>query len=163
MDKCLVLGCGNRRDSSLINAVYLDIDPDCKPDVVHDLTKHPLPFKDEEFNKIYAVHVLEHLAYQGDVEFFFREFEEYWRILKPEGRFIGVCPLAGTKWAWGDPGHRRVIQKETLLFLDRDMYNQVGVTTMGDYRYLYKKGNFKVVDYQEQNGNSVFTLIKRRV
>lgn len=156
--KCLVLGCGNKRDSSLGEMTYLDSNPDCKPDVVWDLTKHPLPFKDETFDSIIAVHVLEHLAYQGDADFFFKEFQEYWRILKPKGHFTGICPSDDSPWVWGDPGHKRVIQKETIFFLDLDNYNTK--TMMCDYRNIYK-GNFKVISCGNKDTNFMFTLEKK--
>src|SRR5690606_26663551 len=109
---------------------------DHNPDIVWDLTVHPLPFNDEEFDEIHAYEVLEHLANQGDYEFFFKEFTEYWRILKPKGRFFASVPVG--VWTWGDPSHKRVIQPETLIFLDQDQYAQVGTTSMSDFRYLYK-------------------------
>ena len=86
--KELIIGCGSRTvkdlsfgNSEFENPVRLDINSDHKPDIVWDLTVHPLPFKDNEFDEIHAYQVLEHLAYQGDYEFFFKEFTEYHRIL----------------------------------------------------------------------------------
>lgn len=161
MKKILVLGCGDKRDSSLGEMTYLDVNPDVNPDVVHDLTVHPLPFEDETFDSIIAIHVLEHLAYQGDAEFFFKEFEEYWRILKPEGHFTGMCPSSDSKWKWGDPGHKRTIQRETLHFLDLSHYGKGDM--MCDYRYMYKKGNFKIEGFQDKDGNFIFTLSKKEI
>ncbi len=53
----LLLGCGRSRvkklwlgeQSNWNELVTLDYNSDVKPDVVHDLTKHPLPFKDNFF------------------------------------------------------------------------------------------------------------------
>jgi predicted SAM-dependent methyltransferase len=147
--KELLIGCGSRTEKDLSvngrtefeNVVRLDINPDHKPDVLWDLTVHPLPFDDEEFDEIHAYEVLEHLANQGDYEFFFQEFTEYWRILKPGGYFFASVP-AGV-WIWGDPSHKRAIQPETLIFLDQDQYQQVGQTSMSDFRNIYKV-SFKV-------------------
>ena len=160
MKKILVLGCGHKRDDSLGEMTYLDINPECNPDVVWNLSSHPLPFEDEAFDSIIAVHVLEHLAYQGDAEFFFREFEEYWRILKPGGHFTGICPSVTSPWAWGDPGHKRIIQAETLFFLDQNNYSTK--TMMCDYRYMYK-ANFELKGCENKDNNFSFTLEKKGV
>lgn len=143
----LLMGCGSRtvKDISLTGKeafhqlTRLDYNGDHKPDVVWDLRQHPLPFEDNTFDEIHAYEVLEHLAQQGDYRFFFAEFSEYWRILKPGGHFFASSPDYRSKWAWGDPSHTRVMQPENLVFLDQDAYsNQVGVTTMSDFRFLYK-------------------------
>lgn len=147
--KELLLGCGSRTSKDLSfgdpefhNVVRLDSNPDHKPDVLWDLRKHPLPFDDEEFDEVHAYEVLEHLAQQGDYEFFFSEFSEYHRILKPNGIFFASVPTG--PWMWGDPSHKRVILPETLIFLDQDNYLQVGETSMTDFRHIYKV-SFKVI------------------
>ena len=77
--KELLMGCGSRTEKDIYignkdfeNVTRLDINPDHNPDIVWDLTVHPLPFLAEEFDEIHAYQVLEHLAYQGDYEFFLR-------------------------------------------------------------------------------------------
>lgn len=143
----LLIGCGNRADKLIRfqfvphefqNVTRLDIDPGCKPDVMHDLNVLPLPFEDNSFDEIHAVDILEHTGQQGDWRFFFAQFSEFWRILKPGGYFVGVCPKWDSPWAWSDPGHSRIISRESLIFLDQDMYGQVGETPMTDYRHIYK-------------------------
>lgn len=150
MRKELLIGCGSRTNKDLSvdgknefeNVVRLDINEDHEPDVVWNLRKHPLPFEDNEFDEIHAYEVLEHLAYQGDYEFFFAEFTEYARILKPGGLFMASVPTG--VWTWGDPSHSRTIQEETLVFLDQNNYQQVGMTNMSDFRNIYK-ANFRKI------------------
>jgi len=147
----LLIGCGNSRRKPLKfegstdvwnDLTTLDIDPDCKPDVLHDLTVCPYPFADNQFDEIHAYEVLEHCGKQGDWRLFFRQFDEFWRILKPNGLFIATVPMWDSVWAWGDPGHSRVITRETLIFLNQQEYElQIGKTSMTDYRSVYK-GNF---------------------
>jgi len=146
MRKELLLGCGSRTKKDLVfdnrrefeGLVRLDINPDHKPDVVWNLTEHPLPFPDSDFDEIHMYEVLEHLAYQGDFEFFFKEFTEYARILKPGGLFFASVPCG--IWTWGDPSHKRVIMDETLIFLNQGEYEQIGETNMSDFRNIYKAG-----------------------
>lgn len=100
----------------------LDIDPDCGADVVHDLNVLPYPFEDGEFDEIHAYNILEHCGSQGDVEFFFAQFNELGRILRPGGMLAGVVPGLESPWLWGDPGHTRAITLDMLQFLDRSFY-----------------------------------------
>ena len=119
--------------------VTLDINPDHKPDVVHDLNVLPLPFADDTFDEIHAYEVLEHIGQQGDWRFFFAQFTEFWRILKPGGVLLGTSPDSASRWAWGDPGHTRVISPEAFTFLVQPQYTaQVGNTPMTDYRFVYR-------------------------
>lgn len=149
----LLLGCGNRAKKEIRfqfvpkefqNVTRLDIDPNCKPDVVHDLNVLPLPFADNTFDEIHAVDILEHTGQQGDWKFFFAQFSEFWRILKPGGYFVGACPKWDSPWAWGDPGHTRIFSTHHLIFLDQNGYGQIGSTPMTDYRHVYK-ANFRTM------------------
>jgi len=167
----LVLGCGHSTVKRLSNAsggpdyvnpTRLDIDPGTAPDVLWDLNNRPLPFPDETFDEIHAYHVLEHLGRQGDAKGFLEEFSEYWRLLQPWGCFYGIVPADGHLGAWGDPGHARVINQMTVVFLDQSQYEkQVGRTSMSDYRYLYK-ANFRPV-YIEAVGDEFRFILKKEV
>jgi SAM-dependent methyltransferase len=143
----LLLGAGSRRVKQLTwggraewsALTTLDINADHKPDVVHDLTVLPLPFADDTFDEIHAYEVLEHTGQQGDWRFFFAQFSEFWRILKPDGVLLGTSPAPGSAWEFGDPGHTRVMSVEAMTFLVQRQYTaQVGVTPMTDYRFVYK-------------------------
>ena len=166
--KELILGAGNSKKKILSlgdtdtyqNPTTLDIDPDCNPDIIWDLEDRPLPFDDEEFDEIHAYEVLEHIGKQGDWRSFFEEFTEYHRILKPNGHLLGSVPRWNSPWAWGDPGHTRVIVPGTFSFLSQDMYKQaVGITTMSDYRHVWS-GNFEVVYLNEVEESLYFILRK---
>jgi SAM-dependent methyltransferase len=142
----LVLGAGRdprklitTSGPAFIDPVMLDQFDYPGIDVVHDLDKHPLPFVDEEFDEIHAYEVLEHLSRQGDWRFFFAEWSEYWRILKPGGKFYGSVPALDSPWLWGDPSHTRALSIESFTFLDQGEYaRQAGVTAMTDFRSVYR-------------------------
>jgi len=144
----LLLGCGRSRDKKVVLPgkehwtilVTLDMNPDVDPDVVFSLDSIPLPFKDSIFDEIHAYEVLEHVGKQGDWKFFFNQFDDFARILKPGGI---VCITSPTQdktpgWVWGDPGHTRYMGKEVYTFLSRKEYaTQVGKTAMTDYRAYF--------------------------
>ena len=154
----LLLGCGNYPHKRLWytnnyywdHLVRLDIDPNCRPDVLWDLNNRPLPFEDNTFDELHAYDVLEHLGRQGDWRGFFEEFTEYWRILKPNGLFFILVPKPTSVWAWADPGHTRVLSKETFSFLDQRIYGEVGQSARTDYRFVWK-GSFEIVHAAEEN------------
>lgn len=166
MSRELLVGCGIRRDKLFrfgekegwSDLVTLDINTDHKPDVVHDLMKLPYPFEDNEFDEIHAYEVLEHTGNQGDYKFFFNQFSEFWRILKPGGFLAGTCPMSSSPWAWGDPSHTRIVQKENFVFLSQNFYIQeVGKTPASNFRYLYK-ADFDFVFSEEANHVFQFVL-----
>lgn len=163
----LLIGCGNRREKVMhlpgkeewTDLVTLDIDPHAKPDVVHDLDVLPYPFADDQFDEIHASEVLEHCGRQGDWRFFLAQFAEFWRILKPGGVLCASCPSVASRWAFGDPGHTRLVQPESLLFLRQPNYDlQVGVTAMTDYRHAYH-ADFDIA-FQDDDGESFRFVLK---
>lgn len=142
----LLLGAGSSRVKKLVYGgradwsalTTLDYNADHHPDVVFDLNTTRLPFDDDSFDEIHAYEVLEHLGTQGDWRFFFGQWADFWRVLRPGGVFMGTVPLPGSVWAWGDPSHTRVIPKESFIFLSQPEYAQVGKTAMSDFRFFYK-------------------------
>ncbi len=77
--------------------------------------------QDNLFDEIHAYEVLEHLGTQGDAQSFFATFLPFWHALRPDGFLCGTVPSVHSEWAWGDPGHRRVITAGSLRFLDREL------------------------------------------
>ncbi len=166
----LLLGCGHSRKKKVVfdgipkqwtELLTLDMNEDCKPTHCHDLETLPLPFDDNMFDEIHAYEILEHTGQQGDWRFFFNQFYEFWRILKPDGYFIGTCPTWSGAWAWGDPGHKRIISAEVLIFLSQDEYKAQtdgpGMTAMTDYR-PYWDGDFRLMAKQEEGDTFGFVL-----
>lgn len=139
----LLLGCGRSREKKLVwggraewsGLVTIDIEPRHNPDIVHDINL-PLPFPDDSVDEIHAYEVLEHCGRQGDAKFFFEQFSDFWRVLKPNGVILASVPLPTSPWAWGDPSHTRVIPEESLIFLSQPEYEQV--SPMTDFRTIYK-------------------------
>lgn len=156
-----------------VNLTTLDINVDHKPDIQFNLeridgegcNRIPIPVlgrqpgyphdvtPDNYYDEIHAYEVLEHIGNQGDYRKFFAQFEEFWRILKPEGLLFATVPSWSSQWAWADPSHKRVIAPGTLVFLSQREYReQVGITPMSDFRWCYK-GDFETV-YSQDDGNT---------
>lgn len=161
----LLIGCGSDHTKRLKlpgrldwdGLVTLDIEARHNPDVVHDLNNLPLPFADNSADEIHAYECLEHCGRQGDYKFFFDQWADFWRILKPGGTFHGTVPLPDSPWAWGDPSHTRIIQAETLTFLGQPSYEQVGQTSMSDFRSLYK-ADFDLIHCEKGAQHLIFVL-----
>lgn len=160
----LLLGCGSSREKKLNTGrgqwsrlVTLDMNDDHKPDIVHDIAKFPLPFEADTFDEIHAYEVMEHVGQQGDWRFFFDQWSDMWRILKPGGVFFGTSPAATSPWAWGDPGHTRVLSPECMTFLHQPAYAQIGKTAMSDYRFAYK-ADFDFVHLANEGHSFIYIL-----
>jgi len=167
MKRELLIGCGSNWEKRMTcdgtqdwsNLSTLDNNKDHNPNYVIDLSFLPYPLADNLFDEIHAYEVLEHTGAQGDYKFFFRQFEEFWRILKPGGHLLATCPSRHSVWAWGDPSHTRIVQAEQLIFLSQKIYEeQVGKTPMSDFRYMYK-ADFEII-YASDNKETVEFIIK---
>ena len=130
-------------EGAKIEWTSLDIDPDCKPDVVYDLNQFEyespmfdrrFPFDDGTFDELHMYSVIALYGTQGNYQGFFRGMRNLWRILKPGGYFIGGTPSANDRWAWGEPSAKRIINDATFLYLTREFYEQLGKQPLSDYR-----------------------------
>lgn len=160
----LLIGCGNRRNKQLgfdldwTDLVTMDHDPNCGADIVHDLDVLPWPVASDSCDEVHAYCVLEHLGTQGDYRSFFALFGEIYRVLQPGGHLFAICPSRHSPWAWGDPSHTRLIQREHLVFLDQTEYaKQIGKTSMTDFRWLWS-GDFEVVASEDDGKDHKFAL-----
>ena len=166
----LLIGCGHSRKKQARvpgtsddwnNLVTLDINEACSPDIVCDLNQEQWFDHggfESSFEEVHAYEVLEHLGRQGDITSFFSTFYNIWRILVPDGYLFATCPSRHSPWAWGDPGHTRIISPESLIFLDQGQYNfQLGKTAMSDYRAEWK-GDFQCVSSTDDRTFHRFVL-----
>lgn len=106
--RILDVGCGNRK---IPGAVGLDKNPRSQADILHDLDRFPYPFRDDVFDRIYGLDVLEHLS---DV---FRTLEEWHRVGKRGGRIFLRVPHFSSTHAFGDPTHKHFFNSQSLDYL----------------------------------------------
>ena len=168
--KELLLGCGNSRlkrfapsaasGDKFQNLTTVDMDANCKPDILMNLSRqfwHP-QIEDSAYDEVHDYEVLEHFGAQGDFIAFFQTFANIYNALKPGGYLCASCPSMKSRWAWGDPGHTRIISPESLTFLDQAEYTkQVGNTAMSDYRWVWK-GDFKLTGHKDDGDSFMFIL-----
>lgn len=127
--KCLDIGCGAHKRASCIGMDRLAFPG---VDVVRDLEVFPWPFDDNEFDSVYASHVLEHLPN------LVRTMEEVHRILKPGGAFIVRVPYYRYEGAFRDPTHVRFFTQHTF-----DYFTPDGATPLSSMNY-YSAAHFTI-------------------
>ena len=98
----LNLGCGSEYLHGWIN---LDYSKETKADVYHDLEETPLPFKDGQFDFVYASHILEHIKNLPQLKL------ELNRIVRTPGIMVVVVPYYSSSDAWGDDTHCRAFSE----------------------------------------------------
>ncbi|MDE1971314.1 MAG: methyltransferase domain-containing protein [Patescibacteria group bacterium] len=81
----LNLGCGSNKIEGFVN---IDIEESCKPDLIHDFTKQPLPFDDNSIEEVVMFHTIEHINKRLHPLI----LSEVRRVLQPSGLFIVSFP-----------------------------------------------------------------------
>ncbi|WP_443082278.1 class I SAM-dependent methyltransferase [Thermodesulfitimonas autotrophica] len=122
----LDLGCGPNK---LSGAIGVDFRPGPGVDVVHNLNVYPWPFADNEFDLVYASHILEH---PKDVV---RTIEEIYRITKA-GQVVRVLvPNFSSADFFPDPTHRHSfgVPPSITLWKERS-YAVLAITMQGSKR-----------------------------
>lgn len=120
--KVLDLGSGRfpYRAKDDEEVVSVDIRPEAKPTVVHDLSVFPYPFEDNSFDAVYASHILEHLHDN------IRTMEEIYRIAKPNATVTIRVPHYTGRSAWGDPTHVRAYSAYQFHYYCRGRKDRYG-------------------------------------
>ncbi len=136
--KCLNLGSGYTYIKGYVN---IDHNPDVKPDIVHNLNKYPYPFKDKEFDYIYASHILEHI---DDI---FRCLKELGRIIKPGGIIHIRVPHFSSSPAYTDLTHKRFFGAYTFYQIIEGEYN----LDFSEFEIVYLRINFLSKVYRRTN------------
>lgn len=86
------LGCGYDKLPGYVN---IDIDKNCRPDVISVIDSLPF-FKNSSVDEIISIHLIEHL-YKWHV---MDALREWYRILKPNGKLIIECPNIAFVCSW---------------------------------------------------------------
>lgn len=126
--KILDLGCGNNKLSYRNKfpsydlegeAIGLDFKKTDQTDIICDLNKGKLPFKDNTFDIVYTHHVLEHLENVIPI------LLEVHRVLKKGGYFLICVPHISYIDSLGDLSHKRLFSYASLDFLIFGKHSQL--------------------------------------
>jgi SAM-dependent methyltransferase len=109
--RTLDVGCGILKYPGSIG---IDRNPASKADVLCDLDHIPYPFADDSFDRLRAIHVIEHVA---DV---IRTMEEFHRLLRPGGRVLIVTPHYTDFSSFCDPTHRWHLNSFSFRYFGED-------------------------------------------
>lgn len=152
--RALNLGCGKRpRGRGHIPPGYEIVchDKDKRfkhVDVAWDLNEYPWPWEDEEFDRILAFDVIEHLW--DPVAF----MDECWRLIKPTGVLvIHTNNVEYIEQAWRDPTHKRVYCHDSFDFFDPK--------THWGAEYLLSDRTWEVLNRRKDGMELAFCLKKR--
>jgi SAM-dependent methyltransferase len=97
MKRILDVGCGINKYPGSIG---VDVNPRSRADVLCNLDRFPYPFRDNSFDELRAIHVIEHVS---DVV---RTMEEFHRLVKPGGSVHIATPHYTDFSSFCDPTHR---------------------------------------------------------
>jgi len=112
--KILDIGCGTNKTTGSIG---MDLIKHPKVDIQHDLSIFPYPFKNNEFNKVIAYGILEHIQSE---KVFFKLMKEIHRILKPKGIFKIEVPYYKGRFSCCNPEHTRYFQSDYFNYFEKD-------------------------------------------
>lgn len=113
ISKKLNLGCGHHIRPPTEGWVNLDIAKLPGVDIVWDIEKLPLPFKDSEFDEILAEDILEHTEY-------IPVLRDLHRILKTGGKLAIRVPHFTSADNFSDPTHKKMFSILTFFFFTKN-------------------------------------------
>ncbi len=119
----LDLGCGINK---LAGAIGVDRNPRAAPDVLADIDRGHLPFRDSSVAEVRLIHVIEHVASVMNT------VEEAHRVLRPGGLLRIETPHCTDASSFADPTHRWHLNTFSFRYF----------TEPSDYRY-YSECQFR--------------------
>jgi len=105
------MGCGRDVRSGYLNVDSKRLDG---VEVLCDFSHFPWPFRDDAFDEVVAVHVIEHLP---DT---IRTMEELHRVTRPGARILIEVPHYKHANAYRDPTHVRFFSEKTFDYFGKD-------------------------------------------
>ncbi len=109
--RTLDVGCGiNKRPGS----IGIDRNPASRADVLCDLNRAPYPFRDNSFDRVLAIHVIEHV---DDV---IRTMEEFHRLSRAGGTVRIETPHYTDFSSFCDPTHRSHLNSFSFRYFGPD-------------------------------------------
>jgi predicted SAM-dependent methyltransferase len=135
------MGCGTDIRPGFVNADHRALPG---VDVVCDFSRIPWPFRDDAFDEVLAVHVLEHLP---DT---IRTMEEVHRVTRPDAKVTIEVPHYKHANAYRDPTHIRFFAETSFDYFGHHE------------RSYYSKARFQVVSVEKIYDYHIDRYVKRR-
>ncbi len=105
--RVLDVGCGINK---LAGSIGIDRNAASKADVLVDVDRLPYPFRDSSFDKLQAIHVIEHVS---DV---IRTLEEWNRVVRDGGEVLIATPHYTDFSSFCDPTHKWHLNSFSLRY-----------------------------------------------
>ncbi len=109
--RILDVGCGVNK---FPGSIGIDRIAETKADVIADLDRFPYPFRDESFDSIRVIHVIEHLT---DV---IRAMEEFHRLGRPGASVLIATPHYTDFSSFCDPTHKHHLNTFSFRYFGAD-------------------------------------------
>lgn len=107
------MGCGREKQPGFFG---IDLLPLPTADLVWDLEETPYPLPSDIASVILASHIVEHIdPHKGK---FLDVMNEWWRIMKPDGKLMIATPYAGSFGYFQDPTHCNPCNEATWKYFD---------------------------------------------
>ena len=143
----LDVGCGKLKMPEMIGIDKRKLEG---VDVVCDLEKEQLPYKDNTLDFIHTSMLLEH------IQDLYKVMTELWRVLKIDGKLFIIVPYWESDISWDDVDHKRHFTSESFRYFDR---------TSEAYRitdYEEFKGDFRVLHRGIFRPGHVFAIMEKK-
>ena len=146
----LMIGCGDVSKKEK-NTIYLDLIPFKNVDIVRDI-EQGLPFDNNKFDEIQAIHIMEHMK---DLIFVMNECH---RVLKKDGTLIVEVPTGRN--ARIDPNHVRFLDEYSMDFF---LYRDFNSITSGVRGWYSMEGMFYMgITEKEPKGRGLRFVMKKK-
>jgi SAM-dependent methyltransferase len=109
--RILDVGCGINK---YLGSIGIDRNPASRADILCDLDRLPYPFRDNTFDQIRAIHVIEHVSNVIGT------MEEFHRLARPGGRVLIVTPHYTDFSSFCDPTHRWHLNSFSFRYFGKD-------------------------------------------
>lgn len=138
--RILDVGCGIRK---FPGSIGIDCNSASAADVICDLDRFPWPFEDRVFDRLRAIHVIEHVS---DVV---RTMEEFHRLVRPGGRVRIETPHYTDYSSFCDPTHKHHLNSFSFRYFGED-HGGFGYYTEAKFREIFRP--HKATGFMEMAG-----------
>jgi SAM-dependent methyltransferase len=128
-------------------AIGIDRNPASRADVLCDLDRFPYPFRDNSFDRLLAIHVIEHVA---DV---MATMEEFHRLVRPGGTVRIETPHYTDFSSFCDPTHRSHLNSFSFRYFGED-HGGFGYYTKGKVPRDFRPGKATLILEDGWDSNS---------